>query len=86
MNRVIFVPLANNDNSENNEVIDSKTENVSEDRSDKGKSVLGAPAKVGKKETKQKNHRSTNKKSPPKKLHFCHYFGAFGHTRPNCFK
>ena len=86
MNRVIFVPLANNDNSENNEVIDSKTENVSEDRSDKGKSILGAPAKVGKKETKQKNHRSTNKKSPPKKPHFCHYGGAFGHTRPNCFK
>ena len=86
MNRVIFVPLANNDNSENNEVIDSKTENVSEDRSDKGKSILGAPAKVGKKETKQKNHRSTNKKSPPKKPHFCHYCGAFGHTRPNCFK
>ena len=51
LNRVIFVSLANNDNSENNEVTDIKTENVSEDRSDKGKSILGAPPKVGKKET-----------------------------------
>ena len=52
LNRVIFIPLANNDNSENNEVIDSKTENMSEDMSDKGKSILGAPTKVGNKETK----------------------------------
>ena len=56
MNRAIFVPPTNNDNSEKNEVIDIKTKNVSEDRSDKGKSILGAPSKVGKKETKQKNH------------------------------
>ena len=49
LNRVIFVLLANNDNSE---VIDTKTENVSEDKSDKGKSILGAPSKVVKKETK----------------------------------
>ena len=48
-NRVIFVPLDNHDNSE---VTDSKTENVSEDKSDKGKSILGIPPKVGKKETK----------------------------------
>ena len=40
LNIVIFVPLANNDNSE---VTDPKTENVSEDKSDKGKSILGAP-------------------------------------------
>ena len=52
LNRVIFVPLTNNDNSDNNEVTDIKTKNVSEDRSDKGKSILGAPPKVGKKETK----------------------------------
>ena len=52
LNRVIFIPLANNDNSENNEVIDSKTENVSEDMSDKGKSILGAPTNVGNKESK----------------------------------
>ena len=82
LNRVIFVSLANNDNCE---VTNPKTENVSEDKSDKGKSILGAPPKVGKKKTKQNNHRSTNKKSLPKKPHFCHYYGAFGHTRPNCY-
>ena len=49
LNRVIFVPLTNNDNSDNNEVTDIKTKNMSEDRSDKGKSILGAPPKVGKK-------------------------------------
>ena len=83
LNRVIFVLLANNDNSE---VIDTKTENVSEDKSDKGKSILGAPFKVGKKEIKQNNHRSTNKKSQPKKPHFCHYCAASGHTRLNFYK
>ena len=82
LNRVFF-PLAINDNSE---VTDPKTENVSEDKSDKGKSILGAPPKVGKKETKPNNHRSTNKKSQPKKPHFCHYCGASRHTHPNCYK
>ena len=52
LNRVIFVPSANNDNSDNTKVTDLKTESVSEDRSDKGKSILGTPPKVGKKETK----------------------------------
>ena len=60
LNRVIFVPPAKNDNSK---VTNPKTKNVSEDKSDKGKSILGAPLKVGKKETKQNNHRFTNKKS-----------------------
>ena len=58
---------------------------MNKDKSDKGKSILGAPPKVGRKETKQKNHRSTNKKSPPKKPQFCHYCGASWHTRPNCY-
>ena len=49
LNRVIFVPIANNDNCE---VIESKTENVSEDKDGKEKSILGAPPKVVKKETK----------------------------------
>ena len=49
LNRVIFVPLAYNDNSK---VTKTKTENVSKDKSDKGKSILGAPPKVGRKETK----------------------------------
>ena len=63
LNRVIFIPPTNNDNSTNSEVTDPKTKNVSENKSDKGKFILGAPPKVGKKETKQKNYRSTNKKS-----------------------
>lgn len=60
LNRVIFVLPANNDNFE---VTKPKIENVSEDRSDKGKSILGAPPKVGEKEMKQNNHHSSNKKS-----------------------
>ena len=71
LNRVIFAPLANNDNSE---VTDPKIENVSEDKSNKGKYILGAPL------------RFTNNKSQPKKPHFCHYYAASGHTRPNCCK
>ena len=71
LNRVIFVPLANNDNSE---LTNPKIENVSEDKSNKGKYILGAPL------------RFTNKKSQPKKPHFCHYYAASGHTRPNCYK
>ena len=83
LNRVIFDPPTNNDKFK---VTNPKTENVSEDKSDKGKFILGAPPKVGKKKTKQNNHRSTNKKSLPRKPHFCHYYGAYGHTRPNCYK
>ena len=83
LNRVIFVPPANNENSE---VTNPKNENVSEDKSEKGKSNLEAAPKVGKKENKHNNHHSTNKKSQPKKPHFCHYCGAFGHTRPNRYK
>ena len=83
LNRVIFIPPANNDNSE---ITDPKTENVSEDKSDKGKSILEAPPKVGKKDTKQINHLSTNKKSQPKKPHFYHYCEASRHTHPNCYK
>ena len=50
LNRVIFVPLTNNDNSDNNEVTDIKTKNMSEDRSDKGKSLLGAPLRLARKD------------------------------------
>ena len=83
LNRVIFVPPANNDNSK---IIDPKTDSVSKDKSDKEKFILGAPPKVGKKKTKQNNPRTINKKSQPKKPHFCHYCGASGHTHPNCYK
>ena len=86
LNRIIFVPPTNNDNFDNFKVTNPKTESVSEDKFDKGKSILGAPPKVVKKETKQNNHHSTNKKSQPKKPHFCHSCGASGHTCPNCYK
>jgi len=49
LNKVIFILPANNENSE---VTDPKTENVSEDKSDKGKFILGIPPKVGKEKTK----------------------------------
>ena len=83
LNRVIFVPLANNNNCE---VTEPKTKNVSKDKNDKGKSIIGAPPKVSKKKTKQNNHCCTNKKPQPKKPYLCHHCGASGHTRPNCYK
>ena len=43
LNRVIFFPFANNDNCE---VAEPKIENVSEDKYDKGKSILGAPLRL----------------------------------------
>ena len=44
------------------EITEPKTENVSEVKDDKGKSILWAPPEVVK-ETKQNTHHSTNKKS-----------------------
>jgi len=83
LNNVVFVPLASNAKLE---ITEPKIEIVSEDKHDKGKFILGAPTKFVKKETKQNNHRSSNKKSQPKKPHFCHHCGASGHTRPNYYK
>ena len=83
LNNVIFVPPASNAKLE---ITKPKIEIVSEDKYDKGKSILGATPKVFRKKTKQNNHRFTNKKSQPKKSHFCHHYGASGHTCPNCYK
>ena len=55
----VFVLLANNINSENNE---TKTEIVSENV-DKGKSILGAPPKVEKKEIRNLRIRRLTTKS-----------------------
>ena len=82
LNNVVFVSLASNTKPE---IIEHKIENVSEVKHDKGKSILGAPLKVVK-ETKQNTHRSTNKKSQPKKPHSCHHCKATVHTHPNCYK
>ena len=55
----VFVSSVDNVNSENNE---SKTEIASENL-DKGNSILGAPPKVEKKETRNPRTKKTNNKS-----------------------
>ena len=79
----MFVSPVNNVNSENNDVkIDLATENII-----KGKSILGAPPKLEKKETRNlRNKKGNNQKSKQKKQHLCHHCGASGHTRLNCYK
>ena len=79
----VFVSPANNVNSKNNDV---KTILASENI-DKGKSILGAPLKFDKKETRNpRTKKGNNQKYKQKKQHFCHHCGASGHTRPNCYK
>ena len=79
----VFVSLANNVNSKNNECkTDIASENV-----DKGKSILGAPPKFEKKKTRNpRTKKVNNKKSQLKKPHPCHHYGALGYTHPNCYK
>ena len=79
----VFVSPADNINSKNDEI---KTEIASENV-DKGKSILGEPPKVEKKETRNpRTKKVNNKKSQPNKLHLYHHYGASGYTRPNCYK
>ena len=76
----MFVSPANIVNSEKNEF---KTKVASENK-DKGKSILGAPPKLDKKETRNpRTKKVNNKKSRRKKPHYC---GASRHTCPNCYK
>ena len=79
----VFVPPANNIETDNNVVKnDLASENI-----DKGKSILGAPPKQDKKEAKNPRAKKANSQKPKqKKQHLCHYYGATGHTRPNCYK
>ena len=82
--KTIFVLPTNNENLEKNE---TKTEIASENNLDKGESILEAPLKIEKKETRNPmSNKAKNKKSQPKKSHFYHHCGALGHTRPNCYK
>ncbi|KAL0013998.1 hypothetical protein SO802_001067 [Lithocarpus litseifolius] len=82
--RLLFVSLANNEILEKNE---TKTEIASENNLDKDKSILGAPLKIEKKETRNpKSNKAKNKKSQLKKPHFCHHCGASRHTHPDCYK
>ena len=79
----VFVPLANNIETKNNDV---KNELVSENI-DNGKSILGAPPKLDKKEIKNPRAKKRNTQKPKqKKQHFCHHYGAVEHIRPNCYK
>ena len=81
--KIVFVSPTNDNDAENNKV---KTEIASENL-DNGKSILGAPFKIEKKETRNpKCNKVKNKKFQPKKLHFCYHCGVSGHTRPNCYK
>ena len=77
----VFVPPANNVESENNDV---KNELASKNI-DKGKSILGAPFKLDKKDIKNSRAKKGNAQKPKqKKQHFYHHYGTAGHTRPNC--
>ena len=79
----IFVPPANNIETENNVV---KKELASENIY-KGKFFLGAPPKLDKKEVKNPRAKKANsQKSKQKKQHLYHHCVATGHTRPNCYK
>ena len=79
----VFVPPTNNVKTENNEI---KTELASENL-DKGKSILGAPPKLEKKDVKNPRVKKANFQKPKqKKQHLCHHCGVADHTRPNCYK
>ena len=79
----VFVPPSNNVEIENNDV---KTDLASENL-DKGKSILGAPPKLKKKDVKNSRAKKANSQKPKqKKQHLCHHCGVAGHTRPNCYK
>ena len=73
----MFVSLANNVNSKNNDVkTDLASENIY-----KGKSILGAPLKLEKVVTKNpRTKKGNNQKSKQKKQHLYHHCGATGHT------
>ena len=78
----IFVPPSNNVEIEN---IDVKT-NLASENLDKGKSILGAPPKLEKKDAKNPRAKKANSQKPKqKKQHLCYICRATGHTRPNCY-
>ena len=74
---IVFVSPTNNVEFENNDV---KTALACENL-DKGKSILGAPPKLDKKETKNPRAKKGNtQKFKQKKQHLCHHCGVTGHT------
>ena len=79
----VFVPPASNTEIENTDVkISLASENL-----DNGKSILGAPPKLDKKDVKNPKAKKVNSQKPKqKKQHLCHHCGVAGHTRSNCYK
>ena len=73
----VFVPPANNIETENNVVKnDLANENIY-----KGKSILGGHPKLDKKEVKNPRAKKANSQKPKqKKQHLCHHYGIAGHT------
>ena len=72
-----FIPPTNNIETKNNA---AKNELVSEN-TDNGKSILGAPLKLDKKEIKNPGAKKGNSQKPKqKKQHFCHHCGAAVYT------
>ena len=73
----VFVPPARNTEIENTDVkISQASENL-----DKGKSILGAPPKLDKKDDKNPKAKKANSQKPKqKKQHLCHHYGAASHT------
>ena len=80
---LLFVPPARNTKIKNTDVkISLASENL-----DKGKSILGAPPKLDKKDVKNPKAKKANSQKPKeKKQHICHHCGAAGHIRPTCYK
>ena len=76
-NTIVFVPPARNTEIENTDVkISLASENL-----DKGKSILGAPLKLDKKDVKNPKAKKANFQKPKqKKQHLCHHYGVAGHT------
>ena len=73
----IYVPPTNNVKIEKNEI---KTELASENLN-KGKSILGAPPKLKKKDVKNLRAKKNNSQKPKqKKQHLYHHCGAASHT------
>ena len=78
----VFVPPTNNVKIENNEI---KTELANENLYI-GKSILGAPPKLEKKDVKNPRAKKANSQKPKlKKQHLCHHCEAASHTWPNCY-
>ena len=75
---IVFVPPANNVFSNNTETENNEVKNeLTSENINKGKSIVGAPPKLTKNETKNPRVKKTNTQKPKqKKQHLCHYCGV----------